>query len=561
MSLDGDQLDVIQSSSTSKVVVVAQPGAGKTRVVVERAIELARADPDSDVLVISFSNAAVGAVRDRAAGARLLNLWVGTLDALALRLVHAAGVSPARGFDAIVQQAINLCVPKQADLGVVSHILVDEAQDLDSLRGKFLAAILQAAPSAGATVVGDPLQKIYDFEADSDTGAFLDDLLRDATWSQKVLPGSYRAKSQGAHRAVALRRSLSTLIGDYLGELPEASMEDMVARASASSKSIGILTRTNAEAAMLSMEMGERGLPTGVTAKAEAAGVTSLVALTLGQGPAQVTKQDFMALTEDRTDGEILWSYLRRLAGTSTTKLRVTDVVTALALAQAAPAALRSDPYRRTISTVHRAKGLEFLNTYLASPTGWRRLDDSREQWERLAYVAVTRAERFSFRLQNWETGRRWMLHQRTGRSLLPAGRFGIGGISLDARDALTREVLPEKFRRGQDWLQAWTTPMLVEARLNRARSDSQVPIYDLLAADETLIGRTSASFGQDLASCIGRRKDSPARWPELGPVTVDGVLTDFRPQAPADMPVGRHGLWLAARLSGGVRLLWKESK
>ncbi|WP_418608290.1 UvrD-helicase domain-containing protein [Georgenia sp. SUBG003] len=71
MTPDSEQAAVIEAAPEERLVIVAGPGAGKTAVIVERVralIEDGGLDRPGDILVVSFSRAAVGVVADRLAG-------------------------------------------------------------------------------------------------------------------------------------------------------------------------------------------------------------------------------------------------------------------------------------------------------------------------------------------------------------------------------------------------------------------------------------------------------------------------------------------------------------
>ena len=67
MELTEEQSSIVQTSGEAKLLVTAGPGTGKTHVLIYRLAELVgeRSIPPSELLVLSFSRAAVREIRDR----------------------------------------------------------------------------------------------------------------------------------------------------------------------------------------------------------------------------------------------------------------------------------------------------------------------------------------------------------------------------------------------------------------------------------------------------------------------------------------------------------------
>src|SRR4051812_15227070 len=152
--LDDEQRAVAFIESHERQIVTAGPGAGKTEVVaalVDYLVETGDVMPADELLVISFSRAAVGAVRRRLAGApgegRLVT--VRTLDSLAAVAVDdLADDEPVwRGYDEAIRRAATLVQGEDWDyLEGLRHLIVDEVQDVVGVRAHFLLALLRALP-------------------------------------------------------------------------------------------------------------------------------------------------------------------------------------------------------------------------------------------------------------------------------------------------------------------------------------------------------------------------------------------------------------------------------
>ena len=169
--LNDDQLLVVEASVEDRLLVIAGAGQGKTEVVVSRIDTLVKeADlvPSEELLVLSFSRAAVSAVRTRLDLRDVAASNVRTFDSFASLLLLDAEIQPEGSFDARIRRATRLLkesgkVP--APVESLRHVVIDEVQDLVGDRADFVLAILEKLDSdAGITALGDPLQGVYEFQ-------------------------------------------------------------------------------------------------------------------------------------------------------------------------------------------------------------------------------------------------------------------------------------------------------------------------------------------------------------------------------------------------------------
>jgi ATP-dependent DNA helicase RecQ len=187
------QIDIVGRPVEANLLVLAGPGAGKTRVVVHRCAYLLRVErvAPSRILVMCFNHHAAVALRRRLhdlVGPDARGVTVATYHAAALRL---AGLSMREwlagrestetiDFDAPLAAAVAL-LKGQAPLDGLdgdtlreqllqgfSHILVDEYQDIDQAQYDLVSAIagrtrLEAENRLAILAVGDDDQNIYAF--------------------------------------------------------------------------------------------------------------------------------------------------------------------------------------------------------------------------------------------------------------------------------------------------------------------------------------------------------------------------------------------------------------
>jgi len=183
------QQEIVSADTDRNLLILAGPGAGKTRVVVHRCAYLLRVkrQPASSILVLCFNRHAAQETRRRLfelIGADARFITVQTYHGLAMRLVGASFADRPAGagidFDAILDRAIQL-LRGEADLPGLAEdelrdrllagyrfILVDEYQDIDEKQYALISALAGrtlADPDSKLNIlaVGDDDQNIYTF--------------------------------------------------------------------------------------------------------------------------------------------------------------------------------------------------------------------------------------------------------------------------------------------------------------------------------------------------------------------------------------------------------------
>lgn len=186
------QIEIVGSPVHVNKLVLAGPGAGKTRVVVHRCAYLLRVEriAAKRILVMCFNHSAAVSIRKRLVdlvGADARGVTVATYHGAAMRLT---GISPrelmeTRGsegidFDSLITDAVALLKGEKEIPGMsldelrdqllqgFSHILVDEYQDIDTDQYALVSAIAGRTLSEGdeklsILAVGDDDQSIYGF--------------------------------------------------------------------------------------------------------------------------------------------------------------------------------------------------------------------------------------------------------------------------------------------------------------------------------------------------------------------------------------------------------------
>lgn len=156
------QKEIVETDK-EKVVVVAAPASGKTRVLTERVKYLLEhgADPNK-LVVITFTNAAAEEMRERI-GDIGKDCFIGTIHSYAFRLLLLGGY---------VDEAVGYAVEERFDyffdiikknlqcVKEVDYLLLDEAQDSNENQFEF---ILDIVNPKSFFIVGDARQSIYGF--------------------------------------------------------------------------------------------------------------------------------------------------------------------------------------------------------------------------------------------------------------------------------------------------------------------------------------------------------------------------------------------------------------
>ncbi|MCK0517660.1 UvrD-helicase domain-containing protein [Williamsia sp. DF01-3] len=216
IELNPEQAAVAEAPADSRLLVIAGAGQGKTEVVASRVEHLATEEglsPSTEMLVLSFSRAAVHAVRSRIANREMAETNVRTFDSFASYLLVENDIEPVGDFESRIRQATKLLSDGDDDIyGVedIQHVILDEVQDLVGDRAEMVLAILENLhEDAGFTALGDPLQAVYDFtlanSRSKTTSTQFITALTDRFNAERVSLGpNYRARGAFPKRVVSL---------------------------------------------------------------------------------------------------------------------------------------------------------------------------------------------------------------------------------------------------------------------------------------------------------------------------------------------------------------------
>lgn len=590
--LDDAQQDVIEIEASARQVVIAGPGTGKTEVVsslVERLVNVEGLDSAYGVLVVSFSNAAVHAVDQRLKARHGDPVAVQTLDSIAGEIVRelADDELGTMSFDQrIVCAERALSAGKWSRLEDIEHLVVDEVQDIVGVRADLLLAILGAIPEeAGFTILGDPAQGIYDFQIRPSGGKkplsttssqeLLGAVVQMRGVATKVLDRQYRAASRDARAAVALRASVldgggTASVDDFAADLvPLGALADVVEIAQRWRGTTAFLTANNGQAMLVAAELAEGGGQVDLRRGVQQRVLARWIAFLLADSPAgTVTRAQVESLVGERSldlDVATVWRALRGVVGTRGSEVDIKRLARRLRT----PGALLPDlldlpgsPF--VVSTVHRAKGLEFDNVVLVDfdDKPWLEIQTDPQARIRERYVALTRARH----LISCVRGPNDKKLRRFDAPGLHSPRWYVGGYKKGQTFGYEMRVddLDRSEPGGEDQLATQThlaknmrvgDPL--ELKVDPDRSSLTVPVYSVLHQN-VVVARTSPDFGESLAARIRTIEKTRRSWPTLRGARVGAIATAAGdPQSGA---VGQHGLWLTPVTSGLLQIDWNGS-
>lgn len=567
-TLDPDQDRIASAPPDARQIVIAGPGAGKSEVVGARCRSLLGHDVyPEEILVISFSNAAVGVIRSRTDD--VLDEGRGidsaTIDSLAARIRRELEEAEPifLGYDDSILKATRLL--EQTEKPVfpdTRHVVVDEMQDVVGRRARFVLALLDKGfeEGVGFTLLGDPMQSLYDFQLEADRQwsceHFLEEIRQRFTVDEIFLRGEYRACTDEARAVAKARPELSTVsdserrlrlddLAAGLAPLGEVD-EDLAGDVRAWSGATALLTDTNARAGLVASQLVAYGVPVELAASATDASLAPWIGQLLGHSASRTLDRDAfleLAQTTGMPDALSAWKSLVRVAG-SRRGVDLGDLANGLRGRRYPLALLRTPNSAVVASTVHRAKGLEFDNVVLVDPGDWSGDDDDGASARRL-FVAMSRARSRLSRCHGTSV-RSWRKDPRSGvwLQLAPRGR-GTLGILMEPSHA---RALGPVGHALEDRLGAPVTWTSVED-LGTVDAD-EVPSW-IATVDGAEVARTGEEFG-----ALVRRLSFGGRVPTLRGGHVEGIETVVGPSVQS--VVGQHEFWVGARVSGPISFDWE---
>lgn len=189
MKLNEAQTEIV-TTDKNRVLVVAGPGSGKTRVIIERIkYLLANGTPANQIVAITFTNFAAQEMMSRIE-TQSSELFIGTIHSYANKLLRESGYDTTdilmrEDFAKLLSEATKI-----KNIPQVQYLLVDEFQDL--CNDEF--AFIKNTKPINFLAVGDDDQGIYGFKG-SNIEIFYN-LLADSTVTKYYLEENYRSSAE-----------------------------------------------------------------------------------------------------------------------------------------------------------------------------------------------------------------------------------------------------------------------------------------------------------------------------------------------------------------------------
>ncbi|MCK0173890.1 UvrD-helicase domain-containing protein [Mycolicibacterium sp. F2034L] len=546
-SLSAEQLSVVEQPIDSKTVVTAGPGTGKTHTLVSRIEHLIGEDSEvagQEVLSLSFSRAAVGVLRRRVSmlSTRGSRVRSATFDSFATRLLDTYGESSLEGigYDRRIELAIELLCTRVVDeLHETRHVLVDEAQDLTGVRADFVHKLLEVT-NCGFTVFADRAQAVYEFGNEVPDGrSFVERV--SATYADTVqamhLTTNFRttdpdilavAALGGPIRHTSAERDQVVDQFDHVTRgLPTAGAITDAAYMLQGAADTAILTRRNSEALAVSDALAAAGVEHQLRRRADDPVVGAwLSRLQHELGSRRLTLADLEPASPLLPwTPAVTWAALSRAARPRKGVLDLGQVAEHLAALVPPDELIDTGTGGVVVSSIHRAKGLEF-DTVLLVPFDIDASSDWLEE-ARVLYVGLTRARHTLMTLKRVDDGR-WNFSnraQRWRRIKFAGKRRYTTGVEVSGSDVFTFHPAgassPAEPPAGVcEYL--WSAVHKGDPVVLERRNDDASPVrYDVLHNGQW-VATTTELFGDVVANRLDLRA-SPTR---IGGCRVESVAT-----------------------------------
>lgn len=570
-ALTDDQQAVVDCTLESRILVTAGPGAGKTHTLVSRIEHMVTSDADvagQEILSLSFSRAAVGELRRRlsALSSRGSRVRSATFDSFATRLLQNYGETLLDGvdYDRRIGLAIDLIDNVTIDeLDEIRHVCVDEAQDLTGVRADFVLKLLKVT-NCGFTVFADQAQAIYDFADEAPTGPSFVERLSDA-YPTEIVRFSLTTNHRTNDPLLLAVADLGDLIrstdrdGEYViaafdravRGLPAAGSIEDAAFMLQGAISTAILTRRNSEALAVSAALYAAGVAHQFRRRADDPVIGGwLSRLSDSVGSRRITIETLEELAPILPwNPNTTWAAMSTIARPRKGLLNLDELADALAERIPPDELLDSRSDGVIVSSIHRAKGLEF-NTVLIAP--FEIPDDGWLQEARVLYVGLTRAKHNLMTLKRVDDGRwgyvpganRWRRIGFAGKQRYTTG-VEISGLDATTFDA-TGAARP---RRDPSEVIGYLLTTVAEGdsvTLERRGLDATDCVYDVTHEGQWLAG-TTPRFGEVITRRLGL-KSPPAR---IEGCRVEAVATTALPASVAEYMEIRDRLVPNCRIQG----------
>lgn len=587
-----EQTELVELPAAARTLVTATAGTGKTYLLAHRIQALLATGNigPGQILVLSFSRAATTAIRMHATTSRdIANVNIQTIDSFATKILASEARDEAwqtLTYDRRISAAINLLQEHpdavRRTMGELRHILIDEIQDLTGGRVE-LAIRLLAQSRCGFTLFGDPAQAIYDFQVKrddpgSDRATCFERVRAEfgEVLQERTLTLNFRAQStmtrgilQFAPRLQSKRDDYSSIRTDLVSFLltlpPVTELANARPLLTRHGGRTAVLCRNNGQALLISRQLFDSNIEHRLQRSAtERVSPGWLAEVFYGAVRSRVTKEEICArfsevLNYDAVKSQANWALLKSCDRRWTSELDC-RIIANLLRTESLPDEFYTEAESLLIvSTVHRAKGLEFDRVLISVDAEGSRPDEDDEEECRILFVGLTRARLELYRLKAMVTNGmrsttgprpRWIRATFRGGARFTDG-MEIRGGDIDATVPAGASLTDTwNVRATQEYIRTNVkVGDSVHFELGEMAQNAASPVYKLLHSGQT-VGVSSKSFADLLIRQVGVQSN---RWPVqirgLNVEAIDSVAGNELDSAAFGL--GCSGIWSRVRPFG----------
>lgn len=554
--VDVDQNTVINAGVHERILVNAGPGTGKTWTLIERIIKLVQLGTDPECIqALCFSRAAVEVVRNRMSAAiesgrvdvSLNQVDIRTFDSFASQLLYWVKDSDykevnksTRIEDLSYEERINLFVKVlNSQPGLIEqceHLIVDEVQDLVMSRADMVITLIDLLPqTSGVTLFGDACQAIYDYQVDNGMSSvdFYNEIEATNQFKYYSFSRNYRQASQmkdycESYRSAILSNdmvSCNAHLSKVAEHLPDfkvvkiRNFEEDSLDGICSSGNVGILTRSNAQALMISNIFRKKNIQHRIQRRLSEDGLSGWIAMLLNSAPAKVYDSDSFIASAleyckdyfDEDTATAMWELVLNAVNSSSDYVKARDMLVGLRQNGKNRVLSAQEPATITVSTIHRSKGREYDTVILLDSLISEQTENPEEH--RVNYVALSRAKRYMYKVEM----DKFFFSTLADRRCFTAG-FAYSGkrflsyLEIGKKDDFIARSFCEDGNVQDVIRQRGLSLIGKELLLEKCdhRENGHV-VYNLILKENGLcLARTSADFAQDLDDAIRQTKKLP---------------------------------------------------
>jgi superfamily I DNA/RNA helicase len=555
--LDEAQEQIVNFSSNKSLIVVAGPGCGKTLVASQRLHLLVNnefnvnSDPRK-VLAISFTRAAALTIREKIDDDS--NVEIRTIDSWCTYLLNELRCPTSEddsfSYEGNIIRLTELLQNDAEKIPNYSHVVVDEAQDIYGSRRDLIEVLLKSVAKLGGgwTVLGDPAQSIFDFQS-TKSGDDISLLVSVSKISPKIstitLGMDYRAKNDEIRKTrllgVGLRAELpdEQSINDIWKEIESirkfrlSQLTEFGNRFFNKDLDYAILVRSNREVLTISRELKNAQVPHHIVQPKNGYQILPAWIQELSQCNSEDLIENFYQ--EHNFLNTLLFKRtLRPFMKTRGSGINEKLLYEAICRPSLDEFFMKKAKHGICLSTIHKAKGLEFDEVFLSLE---RQIN--RKNWDelleaRIAFVGLSRARGETMKLD------------------LPVSKEFLtkrisGGRLIDQTFRGNRTKAIEFFAEDAEDLKLVSDGEFADYELHRQDAiGSEFLRYQIVGQDGEVVGRTSVAFGEVIKSL----------WAKSAPKCFSGVYqfdTQTVLSRPQNNPNNHPWFRLAPLLTGMI--------